>query len=251
MKEEHIPIKTKDEPNLIPQLTIDCAVFGFHDSNLKILLLKWKKTKRWSLPGSVIMQEESIDEAAKRILKERTGLSDIFLRQFHTFGEVKRYNLERHRNLLAHLIEGDLWYERAISIGYYALVDYKSVFPNADEFTDACEWWDLQDLPTLLFDHKQILEKALHSLRLELNFQPIGYNLLPKKFTMPELQRLYEAILQKKIDPRNFQKKILKTGVVTRLKEVKKGVAHRAPYLYSFDCKKYQQVLEEGGLFFS
>ncbi|WP_114752207.1 NUDIX hydrolase [Pleomorphovibrio marinus] len=251
MKEEIKPIKTKDEPNLIPHLTIDCVVFGFHDSNLKILLLKWKNTKGWSLPGSVVMQEESIDEAAKRILKERTGLKDIFLRQFHTFGEVKRYDLERHRNLLSHLIERNLWYERAISIGYYALVDYKSVFPNPDEFTDDCEWWDLHDLPTLLFDHKQILDKAHHSLRLELNFQPIGYNLLPKKFTMPELQRLYEAILQKKIDPRNFQKKILKTGVVTRLDEVKKGVAHRAPFLYSFDCKKYQQVLEDGGLFFT
>ncbi len=251
MKEEQEPIKKVNEPNLIPQLTIDCVVFGFHDGNLKILLLKWKGTKGWSLPGSIVMQDESIDDAANRILKERTGLSDLFLRQFHTFGEVKRYNIAKHSKMLAHLIEKNLWFERAISIGYYALVDYTEVFPRPDEFSDACEWWELEELPTILFDHKKIIQKALQSLRLELNFQPVGYNLLPKKFSMPELQRLYEAILGKKIDPRNFQKKILKTGVVNRLNEVKKGVAHRAPFLYSFDCKKYQQVLEEGGLFFS
>ncbi|WP_291783124.1 NUDIX domain-containing protein [Cecembia sp.] len=236
---------------LVPQLTLDCVIFGFHDNALKVLLLKWKQTPYHSLPGGTVRQDESLDDAAKRILKERTGLDKIFLRQFHTFGSLQRYNLERIKTALGHLIQPELWYERAISVGYYALVDYEEVFPNPDDLSESCDWWELKEVPDLLFDHNEILEKALHALRLELSFQPIGLNLLPEKFTMPDMMRMYEAILGKKIDPRNFQKKILKSGIVNKLDQVKRGVAHKSPYLYSFDKEKYKEVLKEGGLFFT
>ncbi|WP_382385559.1 NUDIX hydrolase [Fontibacter flavus] len=250
---KYSPDMQKDESaelNLIPQLTLDCAIFGFHDNSLKILLLKWKGTEYWSLPGGVIHQVESLDSAASRVLKERTGLDEIFLRQFHTFGKVARYDGNEIKKKLGHLIDPSLWYERAISVGYYALVDFEAVFPNPDTLSEECRWWDLAEVPELLFDHLDILDKALHALRLELSFQPIGLNLLPEKFTMPEMMRLYESILGKKIDPRNFQKKILKSGIAIRLDEVKKGVAHKSPFLYKFDPERYEEVLKEGGLFF-
>lgn len=236
--------------DIIPQLSLDCVIFGFHDSTLKVLLLKWKGSNIYSLPGGFVKQTESVDQAAVRVLKERTALDEIFLRQFYTFGKVKRYDNEAVGQKLAHLIEESVFHERVVSIGYYALVDYEKVFPNPDELTEKCEWFDLEEVPELLFDHNEILDKALNALRFELSFQPIGLNLLPDKFTMPDMQRMYEAILAKKIDPRNFQKKILKTGIVIRLNEVKKGVAHKSPYLYRFDQNRYKEVLEEGGLFF-
>ncbi|TVP50543.1 MAG: NUDIX domain-containing protein [Mongoliibacter sp.] len=237
--------------DIIPQLSLDCVIFGFHDSTLKVLLLKWKNSEEYSLPGGFIKQSESIDAAAVRVLNERTALDKIFLRQFHTFGKVRRYDNDVIRQKLSHLIEEPIFHERVVSVGYYALVDYEKVFPNPDIFTEKCEWVDIDEVPELLFDHNEILNKGLKSLRLELSFQPVGLNLLPDKFTMPDMQRMYESILGKKIDPRNFQKKILKTGIVIRLDEVKKGVAHKSPYLYQFDEKRYKEVLEEGGLFFS
>lgn len=238
-----------DNKEVFPQLSLDCVIFGFHDGTLKVLLLKWKSFEYWSLPGGWIRQREDIDDAAIRILQERTGLDHIFLRQFYTFGKTERYDSQELADKLSYIIDPKAWFERTISIGYYALVDYAAVFPNPDEFTDECKWWDLEEVPELLFDHYEILKKALHSLRLELSYQPVGYNLLPEKFTMPEMMKMYEAILGRKIDPRNFQKKILHSGIVTKLDEVKRGVAHKSPYLYSFDRKKYQEVLEDGGLF--
>lgn len=240
----------RENSGLVPQLTLDCVIFGFHEGAIKVLLLKWKRTDYYSLPGGTVRQEESLDDAAIRVLKERTGLDKIFLRQFYTFGKVERYDREEIKAKLAHLLDPALWYERPISVGYYALVDFEEVFPNADALSESCDWWDLGEVPELLFDHQEILEKALHALRLELSFQPVGLNLLPEKFTMPDMMRMYEAILGKKIDPRNFQKKILKSGIVIKLDEVKKGVAHKSPFLYRFDANKYEEVLKEGGLFF-
>lgn len=250
MSEKNKKSGADDSLDVIPQLSLDCVIFGFHDSTLKVLLLKWKGLEEYSLPGGFVKQDESVDDAAVRVLKERTGLDKIFLRQFHTFGKVKRYDNLALQKKLSHMLDEEVFQERVVSIGYYALVDYEKVFPNPDKFTDKCEWYDLIDVPELLFDHNDILNKGLKALRLELSFQPIGLNLLPEKFTMPDMQRMYEAILDKKIDPRNFQKKILKSGIVIRLKEVKKGVAHKSPYLYKFDQKRYKEVLEDGGLFF-
>jgi 8-oxo-dGTP diphosphatase len=136
--------------------------------------------------------------------------------------------------------------QRFVSIGYYALVEFSQVTPTPDELSSNCDWYDLQTIPPLMMDHTHILNKALETLQQHINRQPIGYNLLPLKFTMPELQKLYEAILGKQLDRRNFQRKILSYGILKKLKEVKTGVAHKAPFLYSFDLKKYNEALKNG-----
>lgn len=249
-KNEQPPGEAQTPPALIPQLTLDCVILGFHDGQLKVLLLRWKGTQEWSLPGGPIQQHEAIDDAAYRVLKERTCLDQIFLKQFHTFGELPRYDLKLIKEKLKHVVDPDHWYERAISIGYYALVDYSKVSPTPDQFTDECGWWDVDAIPELLFDHNYIIKLALKALRVELSLQPLGLNLLPEKFTMPELQRMYEIILGKTLDPRNFYKKIKSLGILNRLNERKKGGAHKAPYLYCFDKEAYEKRLKEGDLTF-
>jgi ADP-ribose pyrophosphatase YjhB (NUDIX family) len=236
----------KGDQYFLPHLSIDCVIFGFHDNDLKILLLQWKDTKRWCLPGGFIAKGEHIDEAAVRILKDRTGLDNIYLQQFHTFGDPARI---RGKHAIKKPLNGKKksWImERFVTVGYWALVEFSQVVPTPDEFSMDCKWWDINKMPELILDHNQIAEKALNSLRLNLNEYPVGRDLLPQKFTMPELQRLYETIFNKKLDRRNFQKKILSFGILERLKEQKKGGAHKAPFLYRFDLKKYQLALKQG-----
>ena len=234
----------------LPSLSLDCVIFGFHENHLKVLLLKLKNARQWSLPGGFVFKNEDVDEAAKRVLKERTGLSEIFLQQFNVFGHPGRSDPNFHREVLRKdgiELKDDHWLlRRFVTIGYYALVEYSFVNPKADTFSEFCTWRDVNDLPELMMDHRPILDRALETLRLHLNYQPIGYNLLPAKFTMPQLQKLYETILGQRLDRRNFQRKILSYGIVKRLKEVQKGVAHKAPYLYSFNLAKYKKALKEG-----
>ncbi|HYG02770.1 MAG TPA: NUDIX domain-containing protein [Chryseosolibacter sp.] len=229
----------------MPHLSLDCVIFGFHDNQLKVLLLQWKDTLRWSLPGGFIYKDEHIDDAANRILLSRTGLHDIFLRQFHAFGEAGR--VEGQHGLKEISTSKKTWlHERFVTIGYWAIVEFHNVMPAPDEFSEQCKWWDIHRIPKLILDHNMILERALASLRRNLNDYPIGKNLLPKTFTMPELQRLYETVLDKKLDRRNFQKKILSLDILQRMKQRKTGVAHKAPFLYKFDEKKYQRALKQG-----
>ena len=241
---------TVGDDNLLPSLSVDCVIIGFHDNQLKVLLLKHRHRNMWALPGGFIGKGEPTDVAAKRVLTDRTGLNDIFLQQFYVFGEPDRSDKEFHiSDFKKDGIEVDEnhWIlQRFVTIGYYALVEYSKVNPSPDIISEECVWWDIYKLPILILDHKKIVDKALTSLRLQLNFQPIGYNLLPEKFTMPELQKLYETILDKKLDRRNFQRKILGFDILLRHNETKKGVAHKAPYLYSFDLKKYNNALTEG-----
>jgi len=234
----------------LPSLSLDCVIFGFHESQLKVLLLKMQHAKQWSLPGGFVFKDEDVDEAAKRILNERTGLSRIFLQQFKAFGKPGRSDSNFHREVLRKdeiELSDDHWlFRRFVTLGYYALVEYSYVDPKPDNFSDFCTWRDVNDLPTLMMDHKEIVKKALETLQGHLNYHPVGYNLLPAKFTMPQLQKLYETILDKKLDRRNFQRKILSYGILKRLKEIQKGGAHKAPYLYRFDLRKYKKALEEG-----
>jgi ADP-ribose pyrophosphatase YjhB (NUDIX family) len=222
-------------------LSVDCVIFGFHQNQLKVLLLKWSKGP-WCLPGGFIKKEESLNDSAIRTLYERTALKNIFLQQFKVFGHPKREKGKSQDKSL----QGAWLQDRFVTIGYYALVDYSKVKPQPDLFSDECKWWDIDEVPQLLYDHNEILEEALAALRLDLNYHPIGYNLLPEKFTMPELQKLYETILNKKIDRRNFQKKIVSLKIVVKLKELKTGGAHKSPFLYKFDKAKYEKALREG-----
>jgi len=236
--------------NLLPSLSVDCVIFGFHENQLKVLLLKHRHLEMWALPGGFIGKEEPTDAAAYRVLKERTGMNEIFLEQFYVFGELDRYQKEFHMQDLKKDgidVNEDLWIlQRFVTIGYYALVEFSKVNPTSDILNEKCTWWDINKIPALILDHRKILDKALATLRMHLNYQPIGYNLLPEKFTMPEFQKLYETILDKKLDRRNFQRKMLGFQILHRLKETKKGVAHKAPYLYSFNLKKYNNALNEG-----
>ena len=241
--------KNFNETLFLNHVSLDCVVFGFHDSQLKVLLLRMKKTKEWALPGGFVLQDESIEIAASRVLKERTGLENIFLKQFKVFSNPERSNTNPGiQDLLdSGAILNEKWFnQRFISIGFYALVDFSKAEPTPDLFSDLCLWKPLDDIEILILDHNQILDKALETLRMQLNYQPIGYNLLPDRFTMPELQKLYETILGKELDRRNFQRKMLSYDILCKLEERKTGGAHKAPYLYEFNLENYGKALQHG-----
>lgn len=235
--------------NYQPGLSIDCVIFGFHDNQLKVLLIKVNQNDKWSLPGGFIPINEDIDTAAVTVLNQRTGVEGVFLRQFGAFGNVKRnehhFDKKVFKSLKIDPEKGKWLTQRFVTLGYYALVDFLKTIPNSGQYETA-EWIDHKEVPELILDHKEILDKALDTLRTELNLMPVGYNLLPEKFTIPELQKLYETILDRKLDRRNFFRKITNIGILTKLDEKKNNVAHRAPYLYSFDKEKYDEVLKNG-----
>jgi ADP-ribose pyrophosphatase YjhB (NUDIX family) len=223
----------------LPHISVDCVIFGFHENQLKVLLLKWKSGP-WCLPGGFVKHHEALDESAIRVLNERTGLEEIYLHQFHAFGDPTR---ERGKKINP----AKSWVnKRFITVGYYALVEFSKVDPKPDFLSTECTWWDIQEIPSLIYDHNNIVDKALDTLRIGLSDHPVGINLLPRKFTMPELQRLYETILGKKLDRRNFQKRMLAMGILERLNEQKRGGPHKAPFFYRFDKKGYAQVVKEG-----
>lgn len=235
----------------IPQLSIDCAILGYHDKQLKILLTGWEDIDGWCLPGGNILQTESINDAAHRILKDRTGLSGVFLKQYHTFGELNRVLPEKQevkfeKSKFYQQIKGSWLDRRTVSIGYYALIDFSMAKPRPDEFSHDCTWFDIDALPDLLFDHADMIQTALITLQNQLHYQPIGINLLPEEFTLPELQYIYETLLNRKFDRRNFQKKMENLEILTRLDKRKNIGSHRSPFLYRFNETKYNQALSEG-----
>ncbi|MFH4968949.1 NUDIX domain-containing protein [Gaetbulibacter sp. M240] len=225
----------------LPHISIDCVVFGFHEGSLKVLILKMKETELWGLPGGYVLKEEDLKTAAGRILEARTGAKDVYLQQFRVFGETNRSEA-----FFDHLPEGSFFKQRFISVGFYALVDYSKVQPVVDELSTDCVWRCIDTIPELMMDHQFILEQAQRTLRKQLVHKPIGYNLLPDKFTMPELQRLYEIILNKKLNRGNFYRKILRYDILVKLDETRKGGAHKAPDLYSFDLERYNTALKNG-----
>jgi ADP-ribose pyrophosphatase YjhB (NUDIX family) len=216
---------------------------------LKVLLLQAKYASTWALPGGFILKEEHMDDAAQRILQERTGVANIYMQQFQVFSEPGRSTKKINKQFLKNVgieMEESWMFDRFITVGYTALVDFSKVQPVTDILSSDCKWFNIHDIPEMILDHRNILDKALENLRLQLNYHPLGYNLLPEKFTMPELQKLYETILDRKLDRRNFQRKIMSTGILKRLNETKKGVAHKAPFYYKFDLRKYQKALKGG-----
>ncbi|GAB2701525.1 NUDIX domain-containing protein [Mucilaginibacter koreensis] len=234
----------------LPSVSVDNVIFGFHDNELKVLLLQKREGSKWGLPGGYVFKEENVEDAAVRVLKDRTQLEDLFLQQFHIFGDTARTKIEFIQETFDGYdfdLSANSWLmQRFISVGYYALVEYERVSPQPDELSERCEWHNLNDLPGLIFDHRQIVEKALQAMRLQLNYQPIGYNLLPKEFTLKNLQVIYETILGRKLDRGNFNRKILAYGVLEKKDKLYSGAAHKAPYLYSFNKEKYFEALKNG-----
>lgn len=222
--------------DFLPHLSVDCAIFGCDAGALRVLLLRWKHLDRWSLPGGFVRRDESVDDAAARVLHERTGLERVFLRQFHAFGGTDRHEDSGIPALEAMgvLVPRDHWLvRRVVSIGYLALVDLARAEVTPDALTVECRWWPVHGRPPLLFDHDEVVARALDTLRAGLDTLPLAH-LLPGTFTMPELQRLYETVLGRTLDRRNFQKHALDLGMLERLPERRTGVPRRAPWLYRF-----------------
>jgi len=238
----------------LPSVSIDLVVFGFHENQLKILLLKNKDKLSWGLPSGFIFLNEDLEDAAKRILTEKTGIENIFLRQFHVFGRANRTRENNREALLEEqLVQDDTADEikrwilsRFVTVGYYALLEYTEVKIRPDIFSLDCSWHDINAIPPVISDHNAIIDAALQTLRQQVHYEPVGMNLLPEEFTLPELQRLYETILGKSIDRRNFQKKMLSYNIVSRLPRKRTGGAYRSPYLYRFDEEHYAQALKSG-----
>ena len=215
-------------------LTVDCVVFGLdlEEENLKVLLIQRDMEPyagKWALPGGFVNINETLDDAALRELTEETGMHDLYLEQLYTFSEIDRDPRER-----------------VVSVAYFALVKLQNHSLKADTDARDVAWFAIQDIPKLAFDHEKILDAALKRLRGKVTYHPVGFELLPEKFTLTQLQLLYEIILERKLDKRNFRKKIIALGLLEELDEIEKDVAHRAARLYRFDRTGYEKMSEEG-----
>jgi 8-oxo-dGTP diphosphatase len=211
---------------------VDCVVFGFDDGELKVLLIERALEPfkgKWALPGGFVRMDEAVDEAARRELAEEAGLKNVFLEQLCTFGALDRDPRER-----------------VVSVAHYALVKLSD--HRAKAATDAAnaEWFPISKAPELAFDHADILAAALARLKGKVRYQPIGFELLPPKFTLSELQHLYEAVLEAELDKRNFRKKVLGLGLLAPLKESRMAGRHRPARLFRFDADKYEKLRKRG-----
>ncbi|GAB1307997.1 NUDIX domain-containing protein [Urechidicola sp. KH5] len=236
--------------NLLSSISIDCVVFGFKEGRLHVLLLKWKGIDKWALPSGFIQKEENLNNAAVRILQTRTGVSLPFLDQLYTFGDNDRkHSKEIIDSFSNEVLSEDLkdWImQRFISTAYISLVKIDECNIAPDHLSDACKWIAIDEVPDLILDHNLMIEKGIEKLRHELNYLPIGLNILDQKFTMKDLQQLYESILARPLDRGNFQKKMLKLGFLDRHEKKLNCGAHKAPYLYSINTVKYNQILSQG-----
>ena len=226
------------EETIHPGFSIDCVILSFHKKKLKVLLYKMDFDDFWALPGGFMFKEEDAQQAAYRILGIRTGLTNIFLKQFHLFSDPKRTIMEQNIDIVNRNTtteeEGKWFLQRFLSLGFYALVKYDEV-KLAEREDERCEWYEFENLPNLYSDHKNIISTALDTIRTMLPVIPIGQELLPEKFTMTELRTIYEIILGKSLDRRNFQRKALSEGRVIQLEEKQDSKTYNPTILYSFN----------------
>src|SRR5438552_18597695 len=213
-------------------LTVDCVVFGFDEGELKVLLIERALEPfkgRWALPGGFVRVDEALDEAARRELEEEAGLSKVFLEQLYTFGAIDRDPRER-----------------VVSVAYYALVKLSDHRVKAATDAANAAWFPISGVPKLAFDHAEILATALARLKGKVRYEPIGFELLPPKFTLSQLQHLYEAVLGNELDKRNFRKKVLSFGLLVPLKETQMTGRHRPAQLFKFAPDKYKKLRKRG-----
>ena len=219
----------QDQERLL--LAVDCIIFGFDDQKLKVLLVKREiepELGNWSLMGGFIQKKESLDEAAIRILYRWTGLTNIYMEQLYCFGEVNRDPVER-----------------VVSVAYYALINIQNYSKELQHEHNA-QWFPLEKVPSLIFDHRHMVEEAKKQLKYKASIKPIGFALLPQKFTLPQLQTLYEAIFESSLDKGNFRRRIQSLSVLKKLDEKQKGVSKKGAFYYVFDEGKYKELEEEG-----
>ena len=221
--------KYKNHDRLL--LAVDCIIFGFDGKRLQGLFIKrgFEPEKgKWSLMGGFVGEDEDVDDAASRVLKQLTSLTDIYIEQLHCFGDVKRDTAGR-----------------VISIAYFSLINIADYCEQLQDDHEA-RWFDLEKMPNLIFDHKQMVQKAKERLKDKVATHPIGFALLPEKFTLPQLQSLYEAIYEGPLDKRNFMRKILGLGILNKLDEKDKETSRKGAYYYVFDRDKYKRLEHEG-----
>ncbi|MGJ1367525.1 NUDIX hydrolase [Sphingobacterium spiritivorum] len=216
---------------MFTNFTIDCVIFGFHDGYLKVLLTERNEypfKDWWALPGFFVNNDEEMEDAVKRILYENTGLKDIYMEQLAALAGLKRHP------------QG-----RILTVAYFALMQLdhaKIKVKPVTSYMRQANWFSVHELPDLAFDHKQIIELSLEKLKRKIGYSPVAFELLPEKFTLTQLQLVYEAILGKKLDKRNFRKKMLNYGFLKELSEFQKGVSYRAARLYKFDKRKFHKA---------
>lgn len=225
---------TNSPKTLNSNVSVDCVVFGFDNDQLNVLLLeqdmKSQDKAQFALPGDLILENESLNEAAERVLYELTRVKGIFLKQFRAFGDPQRVKGEKDKEWLNMYRHNPS--ERVITIAYFALVRMEDVEIGASSFARRVFWQNIHEIPQLAFDHSEILEEALEQLREDFETRKTGFELLPETFTLSHVQRLYEIILDKKLDKRNFRKKIIKENLVHATNEKQSGVLHKPARLY-------------------
>jgi len=210
-------------------VAVDCIIFGFDGNDYKILLIQRgfaPEKEKWSLMGGFVQENESLEQAADRVLKQLTGLENVYLEQLQAFSEPKRDPIER-----------------VIAMAYVALIDIHKYEQQINDDFHA-RWFLLKDLPKLIFDHKQMVETALQRLRYKAAFHPILFELLPDKFTLPQLQAMYEGLYDTKIDKRNFSRKILSTNLLVKEKEKDKSSSKKGAFLYTIDKENYKENVQ-------
>jgi 8-oxo-dGTP diphosphatase len=215
-----------------PALAVDCVVFAVDDTELKLLLIQRAEEPfkgHWALPGGFVRIEESLEAAAKRELQEEAGIVPPYLEQLYTFGAVDRDPRER-----------------VVSVAHYALVKLSDHKVQAATDAKDAAWFGVADLPRLAFDHEEVTRVALDRLKAKVRYEPIGFELLPSKFTLSQLQKLYEIVLERELDKRNFRKKVLGMDLLAETDELERDVAHRAARLYRFDERKYRRLAKSG-----
>lgn len=235
---------------IINNVSVDCVIFGFDNTSLNVLLTKRELTdpesgevllQDYTMQGHHVLEDENLDEAAKRVLKDKTGLENIFLKQFHTFGDTDR--LLKEKDQLWIKTKFPMVLNHVITVAYYSLVDSAKIKP--DHQHQDTKWFPVNELPALGFDHEKIIMMALEYLRDEIRREPIGFELLPEKFTLTQLQNLYEVILNTSLDRRNFRKKVAQMKYVIPLDEKQKGVAHKPAQVFIFSRDVYDRTKKE------
>ena len=230
-----------------PNVSVDCVIFGFKEGDLKVLLIEIKKENNTVavrneidllLPGDLVLNNEDLDTSAKRVLKELTNLENIFLEQFYAFGIPNRLVNSTNKNGSASLNSEPQ--ARVITIAYYSLVKLDDFKPTASSFARKADWYSLKQLPALGFDHNEIVTAALKALKNKIQTHPIGFELLPLKFTLSQLQKLYETVIGNTLDKRNFRRQFIKKGILKPLMEKQKHVPHKRAQLFEFDKDKYE-----------
>jgi 8-oxo-dGTP diphosphatase len=212
--------------------SVDNVIFGFDHGDLKVLLIQRGAPPfkgKWALPGDLVYPNEDLETAAQRVLEQLTSLRGVYLEQVKAFGAVNRHPLGR-----------------VITVAYYSLVKVSDFHPSPASFAQSAQWHSLHQVYDLAFDHNEILSNCLRQLKHRVRMAPIGFELLPPKFTLTELQQLYESILETELDKRNFRKKILSMNLLHDLNELQAGVSHRPAKLYQFDYERYSRFVNEG-----